>query len=64
MTAEQFNEWLAAMKADQRYTEPQIRAALGISPNTMLNYKRRGGNRVLRLACELLYRFGIHVDLP
>ncbi len=56
MTPEQFKSWLETMK-DMGQFQRDIDAAeaLDVRPQTIVDYKRRGGNRQLALACAAIY---------
>ena len=54
MTAEQFNEWLAAMNAIG-FSQKACRELLGVSPNTITSYKKKGGGPLLLSACNLIW---------
>jgi hypothetical protein len=51
MTATEFNAWLSAMKI----TAAEAARLLAVSPNTVTRYRRKGGDRMLALACAALY---------
>jgi hypothetical protein len=51
MTADQFCQWLAAMKI----SGAEAARLLGVNVNTITRYKRSGGDRMLALACAALY---------
>ena len=51
MNARQFNDWLAAMDI----SGAEAGRLLGVSANTITRYKRRGGPKMLSLACRALF---------
>jgi transcriptional regulator with XRE-family HTH domain len=51
MTASDFTAWLSAMNI----TAAEAARLLGVTPNTITRYKRKGGPVMLRLACAALY---------
>lgn len=51
MTADEFCAWLAAM----RYTGAKAAIALGVGQNTITRYRRKGGPKMLKLACAALF---------
>jgi hypothetical protein len=51
MTAEQFRQWLAAMKI----SGAEASRLLDVNVNTITRYKRNGGPQMLALACAALY---------
>lgn len=58
MTAEQFTQWLAAMK--ERYpkiapTGAACARLLGVSANSVVKMKQRGADLRTALACRALY---------
>ena len=55
MTAEEFNDWLAAMKAAKLATsDAHCGRLLGVSANSVLAMKRGGADRRTALACAAL----------
>lgn len=57
MTAPDFNQWLAAMKAaGLAKSDAACARALGIHVNTILVYKWRGTDQSTALACAALLR--------
>jgi hypothetical protein len=56
MSADDFNKWLSDMKERGDFrTDKDAAAALGVTSETLISYKRRGGKRWLGLACRALY---------
>lgn len=51
VTAEQFEAWLKEMGI----SGAAAARMLGVSPNTVVRYKRHGGPKVLELACLALW---------
>jgi hypothetical protein len=51
MSASQFNSWLAAMGI----SGAEAGRRLGVGPNTITRYRRKGGSVILALACAALY---------
>jgi len=65
MTADDFHAWLEAMKqAELAPSDRQAAFMLGITPNTMLNFKKKGtDDRRTALACRaLLHRLKPYPD--
>lgn len=60
MTAEQFNAWLAEMKATYGITkDKRIAEMLCVSDDTMTRYKQRGCSKNAALSCKaLLHNLG------
>lgn len=55
MTAEDFNAWLAAMKAaGLARSDADCAKLLGRTPHAIVKMKRRGAGRVTALACRAL----------
>lgn len=50
MTADEFKEWLEAMQV----SGAEAARLLGVQPNTITRYRRKGGPKMLALACERL----------
>lgn len=51
MTADSFDAWLRAMKINGA----EAAQLLGVQPNTITRYRRKGGPRMLGLACAALF---------
>jgi transposase len=51
MTPDAFAAWLNAMNI----SAAEAARRLGVSPNTVTRYKKRGGDQTLALACAALY---------
>jgi DNA-binding CsgD family transcriptional regulator len=57
MSPEAFNRWLLIMLAREAITSSADAARkLGVTPNTILNYRHRGCDRKTALACAALAR--------
>lgn len=56
MTPEAFTRWLDAMKENDDFRfDIDAARALGVSNDTIVSYKKRGGDTQLGLACAALY---------
>lgn len=56
MTPEAFATWLAAMKAAGLVSsDRQAAELLGVTDDTITNYKKRGADRKTALACRALF---------
>ena len=51
MTAAQFKKWLKKMEESTPITNSSIAHALGVSVNSVMNYKLRGCDKRTALAC-------------
>ena len=55
MTPQSFTSWLAAMKAaGLSRSDADAGRQLGITPDTVVNYKKRGAPVAIALACRAL----------
>lgn len=55
MTADQFTAWLTAMKAaGLARSDAACARLLGVSANSVVTFKKQGGDRRLALACAAL----------
>ena len=56
MTPESFTNWLASMReAGLISSDRQAAELLGVTDDTITNYKRRGADRKTALACRSLF---------
>ena len=55
MTSDDFCAWLDAMRAAKlARSDADCGRLLGVMPNTVVAYKRKGASRVVALACRAL----------
>lgn len=65
MTPTQFNQWLAEMKsAGLARSDADCAKLLGKTDDTIVNYKRKGTDRTIALACAALWMRADTLSFP